>query len=137
MSYVKQFLFRGMLFGGFGPIVAGIVYCIIHYSVGKSTLSGVDLFVIVLSTYFLAFIHAGASVFPQIEHWSTARSLLTQLLTLYVAYTACYLVNAWIPFDLRFFLGYTAAFVVLFLAIWLTVMIVLKLTSKKINRKLL
>lgn len=137
MNYAKQFFFRGLVFGGFGPIAAGIVYCIIHLAVGESSLTGADLFVIILSTYFLAFIHAGASVFPQIEHWSTARSLLTQLLTLYAAYTVCYLVNAWIPFDWRFLLGYTAAFIGLFLAIWLTVIIVLKLTCKKINRKLL
>ena len=28
--YVKEFLKRGLMFGGFGPIVAGIVYLILE-----------------------------------------------------------------------------------------------------------
>ena len=32
-KYVKQFLHRGLVFGGFGPIVAGIIYAILQSTI--------------------------------------------------------------------------------------------------------
>lgn len=136
MKYVKQFLHRGMLFGGFGPIVAGLVYLILYYTIDGVSLNGAEMFFAILSTYLLAFVQAGTSVFPQIEHWSTARSLFVHLLTLYAAYVSCYLLNSWIPFDSTVLLIFSAIFVGLFLIIWFTVLLAVKATCKKINQKI-
>ena len=136
MKYGKEFLHRGLLFGGFGPIVAGIVYFILYHSLEGVSLNGAEMFTVILSTYLLAFIHAGTSIFPQIEHWSTARSLFVHLLTLYAAYVSCYLLNSWIPFDPTVLLIFSAIFVGLFLVIWLSVFLAVKATCKKINSKL-
>lgn len=133
--YLKKFLHRGLLFGGFGPIVAAIVLFFIARAT-HVTFGGAQLLAAVVSTYLLAFLHAGASVFNQIEHWSTAKSLLCHLGTLYVAYAGCYLVNAWIPFEPLVILIFTAAFAAVYFGIWLTVYLSVRAFSRRCNAML-
>ena len=135
-KYVKAYLCRGLLFGGFGPIIAGIVFCCIQFSGTELVLSGVEAFVASVSTYLLAFVQAGASIFNQMEEWSVAKSTGIHFLTLYLAYVACYLVNSWIPFAWEVIAVFTAIFAVGYLVIWLTVAGIVWATSKKLNKKL-
>jgi len=134
--YRKYFLHRGLLFGGFGPIVAGIVFYILSLTLEDFSLTGGQLLTAIVSTYLLAFIHAGASVFNQIEHWSVGRSLLCHFLTLYTAYSLCYGVNAWIPFKWDIWLVFTLIFAATYLAIWFTVYFIVRSAEKKLNRKI-
>ena len=135
-KYVKKFLHRGFMFGGFGPIVAGIVYLFIDLSGTALMLDGFDLFMGILSTYLLAFIQAGASVFNQIESWPLSRSLLFHLGSIYLAYVGAYLVNSWIPFEPLVLLIFTAAFLVTYFAIWLTVYFITRAVSKRMNERI-
>lgn len=135
-TYVKSFFHRGLIFGGFGPIVTGIVFLILSMTLNGVYLSGTELFWAILSTYILAFVHAGSSVFNQIEHWSLPKSLLCHFSTLYLAYSLCYVVNSWIPFDPMVLVIFTAIFVILYFVIWLTVYFIVKKTSKRFNEKL-
>ena len=134
--YLKSFLQRGLIFGGFGPIISGVVYLVLDRCVPHVAVSGTDLFVIILSTYLLAFIHAGASIFNQIEHWPIAKSLLCHFGSLYVTYLLCYMINRWIAFELSIVLIFTAIFVAGYAVVWLTVFIVTKITEKKLNAKI-
>ena len=135
-KYVKKFLHRGLMFSGFGPIVAGIVYLSIDLSGTALMLDGFDLFMGILSTYLLAFIQAGASVFNQIESWPLSRSLLFHLGSIYLAYVGAYLVNSWIPFEPLVLLIFTAAFLVTYFAIWLTVYFITRAVSKRMNERI-
>ena len=72
-KYLKAFLHRGLIFGGFGPIVMAIIYLILSFSIDGFLVGGVELFTAAISTYVLAFVHAGASVFNQIESWPIAK----------------------------------------------------------------
>lgn len=134
--HVKQFLRRGMLFGGFGPIVAGIVYAILQVTLSDFALTGTQVLLAIVSTYLLAFVQAGASVFNQIEHWPLAKSLLCHFGTLYLAYSLCYLANTWIPFEPMVLLIFTVIFAVAYLVIWLTVYSIVKYTSRRLNKKI-
>jgi hypothetical protein len=134
--YVKQFLQRGLAFGGFGPIIMGIVLLSLSCSLPDFTLTGTQVFLAILSTYILAFIQAGASIFNQIDGWSPARSILFHLGTIYAAYVGCYLINSWIPFKWDFILIFTAIFVAVYLVIWLSVYFSVKAVGKKLNKKL-
>ena len=134
--YLKSFLQRGLIFGGFGPIISGVVYLVLDRCVPHVAVSGTDLFVIILSTYLLAFIHAGASIFNQIDHWPIAKSLLCHFGSLYAAYLLCYMINRWIAFELSIVLIFTAVFVAGYAVVWLTVFIVTKITEKKLNDKI-
>lgn len=135
-KYVKEFLQRGMAFGGFGPIVMGIVYFILSVTLDDFSLGGGEVFVATVSTYLLAFVHAGASVFNQIEEWPIAKSLLVHFATLYLAYLFCYLVNSWIPFKWAVVGIFTAIFVVGYFAVWTIVLISIKATEKRLNKRL-
>ena len=134
--YVKNFLQRGLAFGGFGPIVAGIVYLILSFTLEDFSLGGYEMFVAIISTYALAFIQAGASVFNQVEDWPIAKSLLIHFATLFIAYSGCYLVNTWIPFEPAVLIIFAAAFVLTYAIVWLTVYFAVRGVSKRLNSKI-
>ena len=135
-KYVKEFLHRGLIFGGFGPIILGIIIYVISKTANDLVLSGTDMLTGIISTYLLAFVHAGASVFNQIEHWSIGKSLLCHLSTLYVAYSLCYVINTWIPFEPKMILLFTAIFMAIYFVVWVIVYLSIKFTSKNFNAKL-
>lgn len=135
-GYLKKFLHRGLIFGGLGPIIAGIVYFILSLTLDDFSLGGGEVLLAIVSTYILAFLQAGASVFNQIEEWPLAKSLLCHFITVYFAYMGCYLVNAWIPFDIVFVLIFTAIFIVTYLIIWLAVFLSVKAVSRRLNKQI-
>ena len=135
-EYVRKFLQRGLVFGGFGPIVAAIVFFILSLTLEDFFLTGYEVLVAVVSTYILAFIQAGASVFNQIEDWPITKSLLFHFLTLFLAYSACYIVNSWIPFEPMVLLIFALIFIVTYFIIWITVYLIVRATGKELNQKL-
>ena len=136
-KYFKSFFLRGLIFGGFGPIVLAIVYFIISKTVNGFSLDGEDILLGIISIYVLAFIHAGASVFNQIEKWSIARSLLCHFSTLYFVYVFCYIINSWIPFSITVILIFTLIFIIVYFVIWFSVFISTKALKKKLNKNIL
>ena len=134
--YVKQFLHRGLMFGGFGPIISGIVFYILSLALDSFILTGGQILIAIVSTYLLAFIQAGVSVFNQIEHWSVGKSLFFHFASLYVSYSLCYIRTSWIPFEPTVLIIFTVIFTVAYFAIWLPVYITVKSVEKKLNKKL-
>ena len=134
--YVKEFMHRGMLFGGFGPIILGIVLACIEAFDASFSVSAMQILLGIVSTYLLAFIQAGSTVFEQIEHWSTVKAVFFHFLSLYAAYVGCYLLNSWIPFEKTVVLIFTVIFTVGFFAIWGIVVVSVKLAEKKLNKVL-
>ena len=135
-NYMKEFFHRGLMFGGFGPIVAGIVYAILERTVSNFSLSGTQVLLAIASTYMIAFVQAGASVFNQIEEWPLPKSLLCHFLSLYAVYVIGYLINTWIPFQAEVVLIFTGIFVAVYFAVWVTVYLIVKATSRQLNEKL-
>lgn len=135
-SYLKSFLHRGLVFGGFGPIVLGIVYFILSITIDGFSLSGGEVLMGIFSTYILAFIQAGASIFNQIEHWPIAKSLGVHFSVLFLCYTLFYLLNSWIPFEPVVLLIFSGIFIGTYFAIWITVYLIVRGTSRKFNEKL-
>ena len=135
-KYLKSFLHRGLIFGGFGPVITGIIYLILSITIDNFSVSGTEMFTAIISTYLLAFIHAGCSIFNQVEHWPIAKSLFFHFLSLYLAYSVCYLINFWIPFDITVFLIFTGIFVLGYAIVWLIVYLIVKQTERKLNSKL-
>ena len=133
---VKEFFLRGLIFAGGGPIIVGIVYLILQYALEDFSLSGTQVFVAILSTYLLTFVHAGSGVFHQIESWSLGKSALCQLGLLYLCYTVCYVMNSWIPFEPIALAIFTAIFVGGYGVIWLAVYLSVNATVRRLNKKL-
>ena len=116
-KYVKEFFHIGFMFAGLGPIIYGII----ALTTPSAVSDGKTVFVAIVSTYLLAFIQAGASVFNRIENWPLAKSLFFHLATLYVAYLTCYIVNSWLPFDIMNIVWFTLIFLVVYAVVWMTV----------------
>lgn len=135
-KYLKSFLSRGLTFGGFGPIVLGIVLFFVELSETDLALNGKNLLIAILSTYVIAFVQAGASVFNQIEHWSIARSMGCHFSALLVVYSLTYIINSWIPFEPLAILFFCLVFVLIYFTIWLTVYFSVKAYTKKLNAKI-
>lgn len=135
-KYFKDFLHRGLMFGGFGPIILGIIFLIVSKTSANFSITASQILIGIISTYMIAFLQAGASVFNQIDGWSVPKSTFFHFLTIYIAYVGAYLLNSWLPFDLKVILIFTLIFIVVYLVIWLTVVISLKIVSKKLNRKI-
>lgn len=132
---LKEFLHRGLMFGGFGPIVLGIVFACIGF---KQTieLSGFDILLAIISTYIMAFVQAGTTIFHQMEELSPMKAALIQMVLLYIVYCGSYIINSWIPFNWIVVLIFTLIFVVTYFIIWLIVTLIVRHTTKKLNNKL-
>ena len=135
-KYVKSYLQRGLAFGGFGPIVAGIVFWILHLVGVDVRLNGAEALIAILSTYVLAFVQAGSSVFNQVEGWPIAKSMGIHFACLYAVYVGCYLVNRWIPFAWEVIAIFTGIFISTYLVVWLTVYLIVRNVSKKLNKNI-
>ena len=132
-KYVKEFFLRGSMFSGLGPVVLGIVYFAVSSATGGVSLSPKEVLIGIISTYIIAFVQAGASVFNQIEHWSTPKSLLFHFGSLYVVYSLSYIANSWIPFEPKVLLIFTLIFVIVYFAVWITVYAFAKHTKRRFN----
>lgn len=135
-KYFKRFFYRGAIFGGFGPIIFGIVCICIETCGTQLNMNGGRLLSGIISCYILAFFQAGASVFNQIEHWQITKCVFFHFLTIYLSYVFCYLVNSWLPFSWRVILIFTLCFILVYAVIWLTVWLSVKVVSKRLNKKL-
>jgi hypothetical protein len=134
--YLKEFLHRGLLFAGFGPVVLGIIFFVLEKTLDDFSVSGGQILLGIVSTYILAFVQAGVSVFNQIEHWSLPKSLFCHFGMLYAVYVFCYIFNSWIPFEWGVIGIFTAIFVVTYFVVWFTVYLIVKATGKKLNATL-
>ena len=134
-KYAKEFFHRGLMFAGFGPVILGIIFAIIETTQEGFSLGGYEVLIAIASTYLLAFVQAGASVFNQIESWPIAKSLFCHFGSIYLAYVLCYIVNTWIPFEIMAVVIFTAIFLVVYAVIWLTVYFIVKASEKKLNAK--
>lgn len=135
MKHVKDFFLRGLIFGSLGPVIYGIVCMCISF---KETVpfNGIQIFIGILSTYILAFVNAGTSVFKEVENWSHLKAAGLQLLVLYVIYTICYLINSWIPFNWVVLAIYTGIFILAYIVIWFIVYLIVRKTTKDMNVKI-
>lgn len=135
-KYLKEYLHRGLMFAGFGPVILGIIYFILSKTINDFSINGSEAFLAIVSIYALAFVHAGSSVFNQIEHWPLAKSLLCHFVSLYMVYVLCYCMNSWIPFEWGVIGIFTVIFIAVYFVVWSTVYFIVKSTSKKLNKTL-
>lgn len=135
-KYVKMFLQRGLAFGGFGPIIAAIIYAIIGASTKENLVTTNDFLITTLTSYVLAFTVAGCSMLYNIEKWSFAKASLIHFVALYLSYLLVYVANGWFPFNSLGFGIFTLAFVLGYFIIWLSIYLSIKNSANKLNKKI-
>ena len=135
-KFIIEFLKRGTLVAGSGPIVMAIVYLILGLSGVATEISVIKMATEILTVTLLAFIAAGISAIYTLERLSTFLAALIHGVALYVDYILFYLLNGWLKSSLLPVLIFTGIFIVGYLIIWLTVYIITKRSVRGLNDKI-
>ena len=130
---VKDFLMRGMVAAGFGPLALVVFYLITAHHAGLETISVNQVCTGILSLTALAFVAGGMNVIYQIERLPLMAAITVHGAVLYGSYLATYLVNGWLEQGRGPILVFTVIFIAGYLAIWAVIYCITKRRTERIN----
>ena len=93
---VLEFVRRGLMACGFGPIVLAILYLILQHHGVIETLTVRQVCVGIFSISALAFIAGGMNAIYQVERLPLMVAILIHGGVLYLSYLGTYLLNEWL-----------------------------------------
>ena len=131
-----EFLRRGVMSCGVGPIILAVLYLILHHNGVVENLSVKELCVGIFSLTALAFVAGGINALYQLERLPLMAAILIHGSVLYVSYLMTYLVNGWLEWGRVPVLVFTGIFVVGYLVIWAVIYFVIKRKTKNLNKML-
>ncbi|MBE6606441.1 MAG: DUF3021 domain-containing protein [Ruminococcaceae bacterium] len=131
---ILEFLRRGLIACGFGPVVLAILFLILQNKTGIESLTVNEVCLGIFSLSALAFIAGGMNVIYQIERLSLMVAILIHGGVLYISYLAAYLINGWLEWGWDPILVFSAIFVLGYLLIWATIYLIITKNTKKINK---
>lgn len=135
-QFSLEFLRRGLVACGFGPVVLAILYLILQESAGLETLTVKEVCTGILSLTALAFIAGGMNAIYQMERLPLMAAILIHGCVLYLGYLITYLVNDWLEFGTTPILVFSGIFVVGYLAIWAIIYCIIKRRTARLNEML-
>ena len=135
-KFVLEFLRRGFIATGVGPIVLAIVYLILQQSADVSTLTVHEVCIGILSLTALAFIAGGMNFIYQVERLPLMMAILIHGGVLYIGYLGTYLLNDWLDFGVIPIIVFTAVFVVGYIVIWAIIYSIIRRNTAKLNEML-
>lgn len=135
-KFWKEFLFRGLICAGGGPIVLAIIYGILGATGEVNQLTPNEVCMGILTITLLAFIVAGMTAIYQMEQLPLPTMILFHGGALYLAYILTYLLNGWLINQLTPILIFTGIFVAGYVLIWLIIYCVEKIKTEKLNKLL-
>ncbi len=135
-KFVLEFLRRGLIASGIGPIVLAIVYLILQQTAAVETLSVNQVCIGIFSITALAFIAGGMNATYQIERLPLMVAILIHGGILYISYLVTYLLNDWLDFGVMPIVVFTAIFVVGYIVIWAIIYSIIKRNTAKLNKML-
>ena len=133
---VKDFLFRGMMAWGFGPLILAVLYLVLQRHGIVETLTVDQVCIGIFSISALAFIAGGMNVVYQIERLPLMVAILIHGVVLYASYLVTYLLNNWLERGQMPILIFTGIFIFGYLAIWAVIYFVHKRRAKRLNELL-
>lgn len=135
-TFVLEFLRRGILACGFGPIVLAIVYLILQQAADIYTLTVNEACIGIFSLTVLAFIAGGMNAIYQIERLPLMPAIFIHGGVLYIAYLGTYLINNWLDFGVLPMIVFTAIFIVGYVIIWAIIYFITRRNTVKLNEML-
>lgn len=133
---MQEFIRRGLIACGFGPIVLAILYLILQRQGVIETLTVNEVCTGILSLSVLAFVAGGMNVIYQIERLPLMMAVLIHGLVLYCGYLATYLLNGWLVWGTTPIFVFSLIFVLGYVVIWAFIYTVNKRNTQKLNRML-
>lgn len=135
-KFGKEFLLRGLVACGGGPIVLAIVYGILGATGTVSHFSPNEVCMGIVTVTLLAFIVAGMTAIYQLEQLPLISAILIHGAGLYAAYLLIYLLNGWLKQQLIPIAIFTAVFIAGYALIWLIIYCVTKRKTEQLNKML-
>ena len=133
---ILDFLRRGFVASGFGPIVLAVLYLILQHQVNLQTLTVHQVCLGIFSLSALAFLAGGMNVIYQIERLPLMVSILIHGIVLYIGYLVTYLLNGWLEWGTAPILVFSGIFFAGYLMIWAVIYSVTKKKAATINAHL-
>ena len=136
-KFILEFLRRGLIASGIGPIVLAIVYLILQQTAAVETLSVNQVCLGIFSITALAFVAGGMNAIYQIERLPLMVAILIHGGVLYISYLVTYLLNNWLDIGALPIIVFSAVFVVGYIVIWAIIYFIIKRNTAKLNKMLL
>ena len=133
-KFWKEFLFRGLICAGGGPLVLAIIYGILGAAGTVESFSPNEVCMGILTITLLAFITAGMTAIYQMEQLPLPIMILLHGGALYIAYILTYLLNGWLQKSIVPILVFTGIFVAGYALIWLIIYCVEKAKTEALNK---
>lgn len=131
-----EFLRRGLIACGFGPIVLAVFYLILQHQGAVQDLTVDQVCRGIFSLSALAFVAGGMNVIYQMEQIPLMVAILIHGSVLYISYLATYLLNGWLKWGTAPILVFSGMFILGYLAIWVIIYYTIKKRTEKLNEVL-
>ena len=131
-----EFVRRGLVAGGFGPVILAVLYIILDHSGEIVSLTASQVCTGIFSLYALAFIAGGMNVMYQIERLPLMAAISIHGGVLYIGYLITYLVNGWLELGKTPIMVFTAIFIAGYLAIWAVIYHITRRNTRRLNEML-
>ena len=132
-QYVLDFVRRGLIACGFGPMILAIFYLILQHQGAVETLTIDQVCLGIFSLSALAFIAGGMNVIYQLEQLPLMVAILIHGSVLYFSYLGTYLLNDWLEWGVTPILVFSGIFVVSYLMIWAIIYSLTKKDTARLN----
>ena len=135
-KFMLDFIRRGLIACGVGPVVLAVLYLILHRAGTLESLTVHQVCTGIFSLAALAFLAGGVNAVYQVERLPLMLAILIHGGVLYLGYLATYLLNDWLPWGMTPILVFSGIFAVGYIVIWMIIYAIIKRNTDKINRML-
>ena len=133
-KHICEFVRRGLVSCGFGPLVLAVVYLILRHTIDLQTLNVEQVCTGMFSLFALAFVAGGMNFVYRIERLPLMAAISIHGGVLYLSYLATYLLNGWLEVGRIPILIFSGIFLLGYLVIWVIIYSVMKRNTDKINQ---
>ena len=135
-KYILDFMRRGSVACGLGPVVLAVLYLSIQRASGLEYLTVEQVCTGIFSLSALAFIAGGMNFLYQIERLPLMVAILIHGGVLYVSYLVTYLLNDWLEWGSIPILVFSGIFVIGYLVIWVIIHAIIRRKTERLNKML-
>ena len=135
-KFLLDFLRRGLVACGLGPVVLAFLYLILQHQAAVEILTVNQVCVGIFSLTALAFIAGGMNAIYQIEQLPLMVAILIHGGILYISYLGTYLLNGWLEWGVAPVLVFTGIFILGYFVIWAIIYTIIKKRTASLNEKL-
>ena len=135
-KHVAEFIRRGLMACGFGPMVLAVLYLALQQNGGLETVSVNQVCLGIFSLSTLAFVAGGLNILYQMERLPLMLAILIHGSVLYGIYLGTYLLNGWLVWGITPILVFSGIFIVCYFAIWALILFTTKRRTGRLNQLL-